>query len=400
MNVQFKIYKRTLFLIVCIVLWYLSLLDIIPYAGLIDDFIPAIFGMIWIKSLLGKKQFSDEHIVFYILIIILIIGLFSNVYAGLVLNIKMIVIDLFSYTKIFFVYLGTSVLLENHKNAQRQLVKYIGKFAKIYLIISFIFGILNLFGIVNMTQQVRFGINSFSFIYSNPSQYGILVAVALGFILIDGGKQHIRLYEFIGMSVLLMTMKGMSLIIFAVYVVMSFLRTRKIRIWQIVLVTAVLLLVLRYQIYTYLLDSSAPRAMLLKYGFVTANSYFPFGSGFGTYGSDIAGKYYSSLYIKYGFTNRLSLLYGKETALNDAYLAMLLGQFGYIATILHYAIFVVIGKRILNTKRYNYKAFYITVAFFICIQGLSIMAGSLKGTIGQLMMMAIQLYCINNKGDK
>ena len=55
---------------------------------------------------------------------------------------------------------------------------------------------------------------------------------------------------------------------------------------------------------------------------------------------------------------------------------------------------------VLLEKRYNYKAFYITVAFFICIQGLSIMAGSLKGTIGQLMMMAIQLYCINNKGDK
>lgn len=378
----------------------MSLIDIIPYVELIDDIIPFIFGIIWIKSMLEKKQFSDEYKVFILLMIILIIGVFSNIYAGLVLDKKMIILDMFSYIKIFLVYLGTAALLKNYENAQRQLIKYIGKFAKIFLIISFIFGVLNLFGIVNMSQQMRFGINTFSFVYANPSQYGILVAVAMGFILMGSDKQYIWIYEFIGMSLLLMTMKGMSLIILVVYIAMNFFRTRKIKIWQIVLILVGLLFVLRYQLYTYLLDSSAPRAILLKYGFITANSYFPLGAGFGTYGSDIAGKYYSSLYLKYGFTNRMSLLYAKETALNDAYLAMLLGQFGYIATILHYAIFVVIGKRILNTKRDNYKAFYITVAFFICIQGLSIMAGSLKGTVGQLMMMAIQLYCINNKGEK
>lgn len=398
MNLEIKIYKSSLFMIFCIVLLYLSLIDGIPYGSYIDDIIPLILGCIWLKGLFEKKKFTEERNMFYLLLIVLLIGLISNLYASVVGNIKNILMDLFSYMKIFFVYLGVAALLKNRTKAQKSIIECVGKLSKYFLILSFIFGILNLFGFVKLSQQVRFGINTFCFVYSNASQFGILVAVALGFVIMRGGRR-IKFYEIIGLSTLLMTMKGMSIIIIAVYVGMNFFRTKKIKFWHILLMGVILLIALRYQLYTYLLNKTAPRAVLLKYGFVTANSYFPFGAGFGSYGSNIAGKYYSPLYVKYGFTDRLSLLYGENTALNDAYLAMILGQFGYIGTIVHYIIFLLIGKNILNAQRNNYKAFYITVSYFVCILGLSVMAGSLKGTIGQLMMIVIQLYCLNNKRE-
>ena len=194
-----------------------------------------------------------------------------------------------------------------------------------------------------------------------------------------------------------MTLKGMSLIIVAVYVALILLRAKRVKLWHVLAVGSVLIIVLGYQFSTYLLDSTAPRAILLRYGTVTANTYFPIGSGFGTYGSDIAGKHYSALYYRYGFASRSVLLYGDRTALDDAYLAMIMGQFGWVATALMVYVFYQIGLKIIRFKITQSNEYYICLSLYACFIGMAIMAGSIKQSAGQLILFVIQLFFLRNE---
>ena len=67
-------------------------------------------------------------------------------------------------------------------------------------------------------------------------------------------------------------------------------------------ILGVLVLILgTFQIQTYLLNENAPRYLFFYYGGKTANTYFPFGAGFSTFGSDQAARNYSELYFRYGY---------------------------------------------------------------------------------------------------
>ena len=193
-------------------------------------------------------------------------------------------------------------------------------------------------------------------------------------------------------------MKGMALIIAAVYVAMLLVVNKRIKLWQMILVGAVLAFVLRYQIYTYLLDETAPRAILIRYGAVTANTYFPFGGGFATWASDAAGKFYSPLYSRYGLNMRNAFIYDYAggTALDDAYLGMAIGQFGWVGTVILGVVFWMIGEKLFKTRTSFDRAKYISIALFACFCGMAVMAGSIKGVPGQLMLLAIQIFCLMN----
>lgn len=396
--VMSKLNIRALVILILIVLLYTALIPEVPFRNYFDDIVPLIFVVMWIRTypLYKIRKNHHETKVFMLLLLVCVIGVVSNFFAQITTSSLHILLDMYSFLKMFFVYLGVYAFLNNRENGRKKLIKYASGMAKIFILISFICGMLNLFGIVKMSEQVRFGYNTFCFIYTNASQYAMYVAVALAFIILE--KPHkLRLYEILGLSVLIMTMKGMALIIVAVYLGLNFFHMRKIRAWHIAVIGCMLLVVLRFQVSAYLLDETAPRAILIRYGIQTANNYFPLGAGFGTYGSDIAGRHYSKLYTMYGFPARASLRYGEQTALNDAYFAMLLGQFGWGGTIITYSVFGLIGKRILRSNKDNYKGFYICMALFACICGMSVMAGSLKGPAGQLMLLVIQLFCMNNE---
>jgi hypothetical protein len=118
----------------------------------------------------------------------------------------------------------------------------------------------------------------------------------------------------------------------------------------------------------YLFTFTAPRAILLKYGFITANTYFPLGAGFATYGSDMARRYYSLLYWKYEFNTRFAMSQLDGRLLDDNYFAMIIGQFGWFGFIIFlsilYKIYVKINQS--NAKRVE-KAITVSVIITIFI---------------------------------
>ena len=90
--------------------------------------------------------------------------------------------------------------------------------------------------------------------------------------------------------------------------------------------------------------------ILIKYGIKTANTYFPFGAGFAAYGSDMAARYYSPLYVKYGFEKVWGLSQAHGSFLNDGYINMLFGELGYFGTVLFVVCIGIITSMIYKIK--------------------------------------------------
>ena len=151
-------------------------------------------------------------------------------------------------------------------------------------------------------------------------------------------------------------------------------------------VIGIMLLIAGYsQLQDYFLDvyHYSPRKIMLLDSLRLANQNFPLGTGFGSFGSEMAARYYSPIYYSLGYGNMYGLDGNQDfSTLNDNYLAMLLAQFGWIGAILYYSLFLIIIKLSLNLKisRQRILALSTIITYLIA----SIGSGSVKSSAGVL----------------
>ena len=131
----------------------------------------------------------------------------------------------------------------------------------------------------------------------------------------------------------------------ALYLVIR--KKKKIKWYYIIACCGLCIFLGRNELSEYLFNESAPRALLLKYAFVTANHYLPLGAGFATYGSSSAIRDYSALYRLYGFNKVPGMTKGYHPYLMDNYYQQVIGQLGYPGIILLACFMIQIIKRIL-----------------------------------------------------
>ena len=130
---------------------------------------------------------------------------------------------------------------------------------------------------------------------------------------------------------------------------------KKISIKQVILVMPFALFLANSRIQSEFINNGA-RGMLYKVAFKIANDFFPLGSGFGTYGSEISRKFYSSLYYIYGLSNIHGLSPEWTEYITDAQWASILGESGWIGLIIYLIITIVLTYVIINyTKKVSLK---------------------------------------------
>lgn len=395
--------KYKILICICVILLHLHYISFMPFRGFYDDLVALAFATIIVIR--HKNIKKNESTILLLLLITLIIGVISNFVQGIVTNLAYMLNDALSFMRIFVVFIGTTLLLQENPKRKQDVLYTLSGLAKGFILISFVFACLTQMGIVEgMYERVRFGIKCFTFVFHNASQYGILIGCSLGFVLLNEGTKN-KMYELMACAVLIMTGKGMSLIIVTVY--LAFICAAKFGLKKTLLAFGIigilLAVILRYQIVTYLLDSGAPRAILLKYGLQTAVRFFPFGSGLATFGSNMAAEHYSPLYVEYGFRGIKSLSGTSEIGLavmNDVYLGMVLAEYGFIGTALVIYIFYKIFAKIWKYPEIELKKKYIVIACFISACGMAVMAGSLKNVPGEMIFLLSALYCCGEKGVK
>ncbi len=351
-----------------------------------------IVGIIcFIYVTLTKKKKIVDQIIYMLSIFVIIIGVFSNLNSHLLNSAFYIIIDIIAEFKVPFTFLAFKIAFNDENKAD--FTRYLNFPAKLYILISFVFGILTLFMNTGMYSQKRFGIPAFHFIYPTAYQFATVTMACIYIIMYNNkckNKKIMNRYVILGMVNCLLTTKGPQIIFIAVfYILMIYLKKReKISLKMLVLLGIIISFLGMYQINNYLLKENTPRSLFYKYSFITANRYFPLGSGFGTFGSDVAARNYSKLYYSYGFDKKWGMTPDDGWFLSDNFWPTPIAQFGWIFGGIYILIYIAISLEVKNNiKDSTIKAFVYAMIFQYYIHAVgSAILSSASGVIGFLIL--------------
>lgn len=77
----------------------------------------------------------------------------------------------------------------------------------------------------------------------------------------------------------------------------------------------------------------SPRDILMRDGIQMAIEHFPFGTGFGTFGSSVAAENYSPLYVELGYEDYYGMSSTDTQFLTDGFWPTIIAQYGFIGAI-------------------------------------------------------------------
>lgn len=402
MKLRFSIYPRELLFAFFIFMLPLSLAVEMNFSGSVasyfayTDEVLCILCSIYLAYFMFKHKIKGTNFVtLVILIILILLGFLSNIVSGVINDWFPIIVDAICLAKIFVPFIIYRQIAVFDK--KRMIARYLVGISKLLIIVGTFFGILTQFIDLGMStgSDKRYGIVPYCFIFGNQGRYGYIIICALLFIfLVEKSKKKLLFCEILGLANVILTTKGVVYVSFACYIILLLMwrKDTKLSPGKIAVLGIGSVLISTTQINTYLADFESPRVTLIKYGFVTANNYFPLGSGFATYGSDMAAEYYSTLYKLYGFQKIWGLSIDYPMFLNDCYMGMVFGQFGYFGTILFVLLVILVFipiKNIVLDKRTKALAF----SLFIGIVVSAIATAIIKSSIGVMIFATLGTIC-------
>lgn len=362
-------------------------------AGYYDELI-GIFGIGSIAIRIIKKRLDKlERNITIILSVISIIGIVSNLFSGLIGNIFPILIDILWLWKIYVIFLLFRNIAKDRfiESALRKLYK-VSKIGIIAISMIAIIGEIIDIGVIDHSKDAILGFGAYSFFWQNAIQTGWLL---FGFLLIIAlycpDNKIFYKYLFISLIPILLTFS--SLVYCWVFVEISLLimikENSKFHLWYIVFLAIGVGLFAINDLRVYFLADSV-RMTFIRYAIVTANTFFPLGSGFATYGSEMAARYYSPLYSKYGWENLWAL--GRNGKyLNDNFIASIIGQFGWIGFVF-YLILLYRLFSYFNTKKLNKIQRVTSVSTVITLAVVMIGSASAKSIMAGFVLATLGLY--------
>ena len=152
----------------------------------------------------------------------------------------------------------------------------------------------------------------------------------------------------------------------------------------------------------YFVDTEDEAARTLFYIYAIKNyiDFFPFGSGYGTYATEAAARFYSPLYYKYGFAYVRGLspesYRTDHNYLNDTFYPIL-SQFGIVGTLLYIWFWI---RRWYDSKRLILRKYKQCIFMFSIMAIQCIAVNSFTGSIGVPYMMMIGMLLSTTRNQK
>lgn len=379
--------------ILTLISWNASSLSFLYYY----DELMGVVAIIYLTSLFISKKLSRiDNLMYVILLVITVVGIVSNIISGVTGNLFAIIVDVLFLWKPIACYL----LMKNYANKDNRrndIIMCLQNFAKITIIVIFasmVFGSVVDIGV--------FKDGDFYFFWHNA--YQTLWALACALLILAAGnisKKKFIIYFILSVLPILFTQASLSLcwlLIVCVFLIV-FKETTKLKYRYLALLGILLIAVCFADISAYLLNVSSPRMLLILGGITVASRYFPLGSGFATYGSDMASRFYSKLYEEFGFDDIYGM--GKTGALylNDNFFAGILGQFGYFGCIIYFVLIVCILKNT-NTLVVNKRERVLSIATVLVIFASMMISASVKSNMGVFVMLVLGVLAAHPVEDK
>lgn len=296
------------------------------------------------------------------------LGLIGNVVSQVQGSIWAIGVDTLACSK-FFIALFASVVLFD---GDQRLIKMLQIEAKILIPIVFAFAFANIFVDIGMSAgSMRYGLRPFSFIFYHPSIVVWMMVSFVALLMLDRKKNYLYIVMALLIVCLTLRSKGICWAAFMAFMLLTLGKRNKFTLPQM----AICLIAVAYfgldQFMYYYSDDASERsrgAMLLA-SFEIAGDYFPWGTGFGTFGSAITETegFYSPLYYSYGLNTVYGLQPYYTAYITDSFWSTVLAQFGVIGLILFVAILVMVYRMIKERAGHAWLA--PSVAFIYIIIG-------------------------------
>lgn len=356
---------------------YTCLVILFPICNLIgglfsyyDEFIGILgFFYLWLLILKGGLQ-KDLKIIVILLTIITVIGVVSNIISGITYNIFAIFVDCLWLWKTFACFILASQLYSNKYVLNRTVKSLIKPAAFTIVFIVFLCLLSQIINIGVSSQSPISGIQSFKFFWNSFVQTGWLIISCLIILALSTtDEKKVRKYLLMSLIPLFLTFSSMVYCWIVVTITLFFIlrRNKTFKFVYLIPIIVVIALFTWSDLQTYYIDqTSSIRSTFLQKAVEIANTYFPFGSGFATFGSEMASRYYSRLYITFGWENTWA--FGTQSSyLNDNFFASIIGQFGWIGFLLYllilYKLFCLINSNKINK---TVRIFSISTVITLC----------------------------------
>lgn len=316
------------------------------------------------QTILKKELFVGDYLVLGMFTLLVLYGFISNQFLSYQ-GMKYAFLDCITLSKFIIAYFFGRLLVK--ETMINQIMSYLQNLVRGISIFLFAALALNLVIPLWPTYETRFGYTIQILIFSHATYLTSTAIFCLLFLIFKRGKYDF-IYIGINMVLIILAARNKGLIFLGVYLFVLILQyfKKQTPIWSLVGISSILYFLFQNIISERLFSTeTAARSTLYHNGLLLANRYFPFGAGFGSYGSSASIKNYSSLYGELGFNQ----LYGfsEETTyyLTDSFIAMILGQFGYFGVFLLTGI--LISMFLLVRKNQKYKSFTLLIFVFIFI---------------------------------
>lgn len=282
----------------------------IPFGNYLDEFI-ALASFTYM--ILSKKKITKNSSELKIIVgcfLLIMVGILSNILFNYIHEFSIILRDMVGIVKFFLAFLGFLYIFGKNKNDISRQVITVSKFC---IIVIFVFGIISLFIDIGMGESVRYGIRSYRFIFDYYNTL-LFVEIYLVATIMCDKKRNTIYYIAAGISAIL-TLRTKSLIILILLLAFKLFGAKKdnpiiygksIKVLKYIIPVSVLIIfVTRNKIIEYMSFGkyNSIRIGALVEGWDIFKDHFPFGTGFGTYGTNLSYETGSVLYSMYGRIN-------------------------------------------------------------------------------------------------
>ena len=340
----------TLFIYILIIFFNIFFDKFIPYANYTDELICLLFmaiAIVYICKDKGKVAVNKEQKNSILcILLVLFIGIVGNVMYGYMPSVSVIGRDIIGTFKFFIIYL------------------------------------VNLLVNTGIADEVRYGLRSYKFIYSHYT-YLVYNEVLLYSILATEDKRNavFKIMSLLSIAATFRTKGFITIAFILAYYLLNFAKKKRISFKDIFKpvyiapIGIVCFFISKSKIQQYLSwgASQSIRVGVHSVGLKIANDHFPFGTGFGTFGTNISYKNQSQLYNIYNSLNYSHLMnYGYAT-MSDVYWPSIYVQFGYIGMIVYVILIIQICKDLLNNAMLNNRCKFsiLLILFYMVSASLS-----------------------------
>lgn len=291
------------------------------------------------------------------IICLFLIGIISTVQANVIETYTVIVKDIVLTFKFFIAFISIKILLEDFRS--KQLSKMLTTTSKIILVLHFLFSIATQFVNTGMSDEMRHGIKCYQFFYSHYTFLVFYVVVLL--CTINCGEKKSLKYDVLGTCVLIFTARTKAIMFIVIYFIIkyfiikvkkngNFIINFKKRYIILAGIGALMVGYSKIQDYIGWGYSFNLRNALYVRGLQIAGRFFPLGSGFGSFATNISFEYKSKLYEEYNMYVIQGFVDGSPVV-SDVFWPSIYSQFGIIGFCIYVGMLICIFKSIIGTKK-------------------------------------------------